>query len=82
LEERLRGEAQRRGLPPDTVTLQVLDEHLPPLDRRTQTIALLQSWIDDEPDAADAEYDLFKALDEARTSERKLFPGELKGTSW
>jgi hypothetical protein len=82
LEERLRGEAQRRGLTPDTVTLQLLDEHLPPVDHRRQTIALLQSWIDDETDAADTDYDLFTALDQARTSDRKLYPEELRGESW
>jgi hypothetical protein len=83
LEERLRREAERRGLSPDGVVLQLLDRHLPSSDRRAGTAALLQSWIDaDEADAADADYDLFQALDEARTSNRKLFPDDLKGVSW
>ena len=36
-----------------------------------------QSAQDDDPD-----YDFFAALDAARTSNRKLFPAELKGISW
>ena len=80
LEERLRSEAQRRGLSADGVVLELLDKHLPSSDRRAKTIALLQSWIDsDEADAADADYDLFQALDEARTSNRRLFRENLKG---
>lgn len=83
LEERLRREAQRRGLSPDSLVLQLLEKYLPSSDRRAETIALLQSWIDsDEPDAADTDYDLFQALDEARTSNRRLFPEDLKGLSW
>jgi hypothetical protein len=83
LEDRLRREAERQGLPPDVVTLQLLDKHLPPQDRRAATEAMLQSWIDaDDSDEADREYDLFRAIDEARTSDRKLFPDELKGVSW
>lgn len=83
LETRLRHEADRRGLSPDAVTLQLLEEHLPAADRRAQTLALLQSWIEvDDTEAADADYDLFEALDQARTSDRKLFPEDLKGLSW
>lgn len=67
----------------DAATVRILDEQLPPLEQRQETIALLQSWIDsDEDDEPDENYDLFKALDEARTSNRPLFPEELKGVSW
>lgn len=83
LQERLHREAERRGLSEDAATLRILDEQLPLLNRRTETIALLQSWIDsDEDDEPDDNYDLFKALDEARTSNRPLFPEELRGISW
>lgn len=81
LEERLHQEAVRRGISPDEATLKILDEHLPHSEQRVETIALLQSWIDDDEDE-DADYDLFQALDAARTSDRKLFPLELKGVSW
>jgi hypothetical protein len=82
LAERLRREAERQGLASDVVTVQLLDKHLPAAGHRTQTVALLQSWIDAETDDNDADYDLFRALDAARTSNRKLFPDELKGMSW
>ena len=83
LQERLHREAERRGLSEDAATVRILDEQLPLLDRRTETIALLQSWIEsDEDDEPDANYNIFKALDEARTSNRPLFPEELKGISW
>ena len=82
LAERLRREAERQGLPPEVVTVHLLDKHLPAPDHRAQTVALLQSWIDAETDDNDADYDLFRALDAARTSDRKLFPDELKGTGW
>ena len=83
LEQRLRSEAARQGLSADEVTLQALEKHLPPADRRQQTVALLQSWIDaDDANDDDSDYDLLHALDEARTSDRKLFPEELKGISW
>jgi hypothetical protein len=82
LEQRLRSEAERQRLSTDAVTLQLLDKYLPPADRRAQTVALLQSWIDDDADDVDSDYDLLQALDEARTSDRKLFPEEFKGISW
>jgi hypothetical protein len=81
LEQRLRSEADRQGLSTDAMTVQLLDKYLPPADRRAQAVALLQSWIDDTDDG-DSDYDLLTALDEGRTSDRKLFPEELKGTSW
>ncbi len=83
IEQRLRSEAERQGRSVDAVALQLLDKYLPPTDRRAQTVALLQSWIDgDDEDDGDSDYDLLKALDDARTSERKLFPESLRGISW
>ena len=83
LQIRLHREAERRGLSDDAATLKILDEQLPPIDQQKETMALLQSWIDgDQDDEPDENYDLFKALDEARTSNRPLFPEELKGISW
>jgi len=83
LDDRLRSEAVRQGLSPDGLTLLLLDKHLPPADDRAQTVALLQYWIEEvDTTAADASYDLFQALDAARTSDRKLFPEALKGKSW
>ena len=83
LEGRLCREAERQGLSPAAVALQLLDRHLPLQDRRAATVAMLQSWIDtDDADADEADYDLFRAIDEARTSDRKLFPEELRGVSW
>src|SRR5438105_10976978 len=50
LEDRLRKEAERQGLSADTVTLNLLNEHLPALDRRDELIALLQSWNEEAED--------------------------------
>ncbi len=84
LEERLRKESQRQGLPPEEVAVQVLAKHLPISDRAAQTIALIQSWIDEDSAEEQTETGdfLIQALDEDRLSDRKLFPPELKGISW
>lgn len=91
LQERLRQEAERRSQPIEAVALQLLEEHLPPSleeleKRRAAGIALLRQWM--EEDAAATEKDseqaeeFFRGLDAARTSNRPLFPPELKGISW
>jgi hypothetical protein len=84
LEERLQHEAERQGLPAATLTLQLLDQHLPAKDLRGELVELLQSWIE-EGDAQEqketGEY-LTRALDEDRLSDRRLFPPELKGVTW
>jgi hypothetical protein len=84
LEERLQHEAERQGLPTATLTLQLLDQHLPSKDPHTELVALLQSWIDDGDDQEQKETGdyLVQALDEDRPSGRKLFPPELKGVTW
>jgi predicted DNA-binding protein len=84
LEERLQRESERRGVPVATLTLELLDHHLPARDSRQNVIDLLQSWLDEE-DAQEqretGEY-LIRTLDEDRLSSRKLFPPELKGVTW
>lgn len=84
LEERLQHEAERQGLPADSLTLRLLDQHLPTKDHRGALCELLQSWIE-EGDAQEqketGEY-LIRALDEDRLSDRSLFPPELKGVTW
>jgi hypothetical protein len=84
LEDRLRREAERQGLSPDAVILKLLDEHLPPADRAATLLALFEQWQAEDAAAPDDDsgYDFFEALDAARTSNRKLFPPELKGISW
>ncbi len=76
--------AEQEGVPEEQITLRLLDQHLPPADRRALAIVLLESWLDEE-DAAEqretGEY-LSKVLDEDRLSDRPLFPPELKGKSW
>ena len=77
LEDRLKREAERQGLPADAVTLKILNEHLPPADRRAAAIAMLQQWrkedeaMTDEEAAANRE--ILRAIDEDRLSDRKLF---------
>ncbi|HVC92392.1 MAG TPA: hypothetical protein VND64_01815 [Pirellulales bacterium] len=86
LEDRLCLEANRLGQPAEVVALQLLKQHLPAPadDRRTAAIAMLQRWMAEDAQAGDpTEADeFFRGLDAARTSNRPLFPPELKGVSW
>lgn len=84
LEQRLTQEAQRQGRSLDDYTLELLDKSLPPQDRRTELVTLLQTWIDEEDPEEQRETGeyLIHALDEDRLSDRALFPSELKGVTW
>ncbi len=84
LEQRPREEAQRQGVAAETCVVMVLDKCLPAQDKRTEAVALLQSWIDDIDHAEQQETGnyLVQVLDEDRLSDRKLFPPELKGITW
>jgi hypothetical protein len=84
LAQRLAQAAEQEGVPEEQVTLRLLDQHLPPADRRAAAIALLDSWLD-EGEAEDQRVTgayLIQALDEDRLSDRPLFPPETKGQSW
>ena len=84
LEQRLTREADQRGVPVETLTFTLLDEHLPTPDRQTELISLLRSWAEDgdpEEQRETGEY-LIRSLDEDRLSDRKLFPSELQGVTW
>ena len=84
LEQRLLQAARRRGLSLDEYTLQLLDQHLPSTDRRTEIVTLLQSWLDEtkpEEQQETGEY-LIRTLDEDRLSDRQLFPAKLKDITW
>ena len=84
LEERLRHEAERNGVPEAECIVRILDAHLPSASRRAQAVALLQSWIDgkDADDQREIGDYLVRVLHEDRLSNRKLFPPELKGQTW
>lgn len=86
LEERLKQEADRQGLPLVEYASKVLEEHISQAERerREKAIALVQSWIDegDEQEQKETGEYLIRVLDEDRLSDRKLFPVELKGVSW
>ena len=84
LEQRLTHEATRHGLALDAYTLQLLDKSLPPKERHTELVTLLQSWLDEgdpEEQQETGEY-LIRALDEDRLADRPLFPPDLKGVTW
>jgi hypothetical protein len=84
LEKRLAREADRRGVPAETLTIALLEEHLPAPDRQTELVSLLEPWIeegDPEEQRETGEY-LLRSLDEDRLSDRKLFPPELQGVTW
>ena len=84
LEQRLQLAAQSHGVTPGQYAIKLLDETLSDADRRQRAIALIRSWREEgnaEEQRETMEF-LIKALDEDRTSDRKLFPPELKGISW
>jgi hypothetical protein len=85
LAERLRQEAARQGQTSEAMALSLLDQHLPPLDeRRAAAIALLHQWMEEDSPTvgADGDDEFFRDLDASRTSNRPLFPPELKGITW
>jgi hypothetical protein len=84
LEQRLREEAQRLGVSADVVTLKLLDEHLPQQAPSTKLLSMFSQWEQEDRlrSEVDQDYDFFEAMDSARTSNRRLFPPELKGISW
>ncbi len=83
-EERLKQAAEQQGLSADALAVRLLEQHLPPAERRAELVALLQSWIDGDDTAEQQETGeyLIRVLDEDRLSHRKLFPPELKGVTW
>lgn len=84
LEQRLKQAAEQQGLSADAMAVRLLEQHLPPAERRAKLAALLQSWVDDDDVAEQQETGeyLIRVLDEDRLSNRKLFPPELKGVTW
>ena len=84
LEQRLQDEASRRGKSIADYTLELLEQHASRDNRRSDAVALLQSWIDEGNDTEqkDTGEFLIQSLDEDRPSERKLFPPELEGVTW
>jgi predicted transcriptional regulator len=88
LQARLSQEAERRGESAETVALRLLEEHLPPpLDeRRAAAIAMLHQWMKEDAELTDEESqeaeEFLRSLDASRTSNRPLFPPELKGITW
>jgi hypothetical protein len=78
VEARLRSEADRRGVPADAVAVRLLDEHLPPADRRTAAVELLRRWADEADTLSEAEAGenaaVLRALDADRPADRPLFP--------
>jgi len=84
LEQRLTQEAKRRGVPAETLTVELLNECLPAPDRQNELVSLLKSWVEDgdsQEQRETGEY-LIRSLDEDRLSDRKLFPPELQGVTW
>jgi hypothetical protein len=84
LEQRLKQAAEQQGVSADALAVRLLEQHLPPAERRAELVALLQSWIDGDDVAEQQETGeyLIRVLDEDRLSNRKLFPPELKGVTW
>ncbi|MBD2437451.1 hypothetical protein [Nostoc sp. FACHB-110] len=84
LEQYLTEAARQQGISIEAYTLQILSEHILLKEKQSQTLNVLQSWIDEgeaEEQQNTGEY-LIQALDEDRLSNRQLFPVELKGVTW
>jgi hypothetical protein len=85
LEERLRQQAERLRLSPDTLTIKLLDEHLPSAARSAAAIGLLQQWISEDELMTEEERGgnatVLRALDDDRLANRKLFADLIKDES-
>ena len=84
-ELRLHAAAQQEGIAPAELVRKLLTEHLPPVhDENAASIALLQSWLEedatDDPDElrqAEAELEAFKRAINAereRAGARRIYP--------
>ena len=83
LELRLRDEATRRRVPAETCAVQLLEQMLLPTQRAAALRAMFDQWeAEDRANDNEADDDFFRALDDDRPSNRKLFPDELKGITW
>ena len=82
--EYLLQEANQKGLSIESVTLDLLTSFILLRQKQTKAVNLIQSWIDDEnvEEQQETGQYLISALDEARLSDRKLFPIEMKGVTW
>ncbi len=84
MEQHLTQKATEKGLSTEAYALQLLKERISVQEKPIKLVNLLQSWIDGddaEEQQETGEY-LIHALDEDRSSDRKLFPAELKGLTW
>lgn len=84
LEQYLAREAEQQGLSVEAMTLQLLTESLQLKQKQAEAVDMLQSWIEDEnvEDQQETGQYLVQVLDEDRSSDRKLFPLEMKGITW
>jgi hypothetical protein len=84
LEQYLLQEAEQQGVSVEAMTIQLLSRSFQLKQKQTEAVDMLQSWIEEEDieDQRDTGEYLIQALDEDRLSERKLFPPEMKDTTW
>lgn len=84
LEQYLIQEADQHGLSVEMLALRLLTNSISIEKKRAEAVDMLQSWIDqdDIDDRQETGQYLIQALDEARLSDRKLFPLEMKGITW
>jgi len=84
LEQALKTDADLKGLSPDALAIHILKENIAPPKASDPLVDLLQTWIDQgdgEEDRETGEY-LARVLDEDRPGHRKLFPDQLRGSTW
>jgi hypothetical protein len=77
LQQRLQREAERLHASVDLVAIQLLEKHLPGLDRQAAAVAMLQQWQAEDTamsaNDAVANVAILRSIDEDRLSDRKLF---------
>ena len=77
LEQRLRQEAARHGLPFETFVLQRLAQQLSPAERRAAAVAMLELWAAEAETGTDEEAAgnaaVLRAIDDERPPDRRLF---------
>lgn len=84
IENYLARKAGERGLSLEEYTTRLLTETVLANEKKTRSINLLQSWIDEEDGGEQQETGeyLIEVLDSDRLSDRPLFPPHLKGITW
>jgi len=85
VEEKLNDASKQLGLSAEEYAISLLDQHLPvTAEQRAENY---RTWLEQVHEEGDSEGEcswdeILQRIDESRGETRKLFPPELKGTTW